>query len=273
MNSPPYENPERKERAFLRVPFKKKAKIFVDKKQYRNILINELSSIGLSFNIASDSALPEFFVIQFRFPTLRSIKTKVQVKNRTPAPGTIRMGVLFYDISRKDRFFINDYLSRYADFLLPCALFGVSAIMLSCDVLMRYFMYFINAYYEGAVFLKDFPKLEMPARYLALLIVYGALCFAATVFTNNAKKRNFILSIFFITLAFTFIAAKNLTYWTAGLWQSDNLLIQFFLCGQYAVLGVTALAITESIVSFKRVTAVLDSLNTHIRHNKEAKRT
>jgi len=221
-------------RIFLRVPVRLWAKAFLYGRWALNVIIDDLSTTGISFFVKKTVEVPESFEVDFRLgPFSRNIRSRVLVRDRIAASGGFRIGCVFVELAEKNNNLINKFVSKYLNLSLPSLLVCLSAILLTVDACLRILAYTVNLYYSQTLLGKSFNVGRIPDSYLVFLLSYGFFSFLSFMLTDRLKdddKRiRFMFGIFCLFIAFVFILNKNMDYLKTGLWRTNNSYILAFL--------------------------------------------
>lgn len=257
----PAQSPQDKERIFFRIPSNIRAKILIDGKEYAKVLIDDVSSAGLGFNLKEHKGLPDHFYLSFRLPdSLKTIIIAAQVKNRINKRGIVRIGCEFTMLSDENKQMINNYIVQLSDFSLPNFMLGIAALLFSLDALLRLFFYSVIVNYSNAPFLKTFAQLQMSPYYILALSLYAFVCFLALAFSDDMRKKGFLINFSCVSFAFLFVLVKHILYWKVQLAQLKYFSINPFAWIHTGLLMYAGLAILVGVGSFKRVMTVSDAL-------------
>ena len=260
----PAQSPQNKERIFFRIPSNICAKILIDGKEYAKVLIDDISSAGLGFNLKEHKGLPDNFHLSFRLPdSLKAIIIEVKVQNRINKRGIIRIGCEYIALSNECKQMINNYIVQLSDFSLPNFMLGIAALLFSLDALLRLFSYSAIVNYSNAPFLKDFAQLQMSPYYILGLSLYAFVCFLALAFSDDMRKKGFLINFSCVSVAFLFVLVKHIFYWKVQLAQVKSFTINPFSWIHTGLLVYAGLAILVALGSFKRVIAVSDALTAY----------
>ncbi|MBN3037945.1 MAG: PilZ domain-containing protein [Candidatus Omnitrophica bacterium] len=266
MDNNPTPPPEKQERIFFRLPIRVRAKTIFADRPGPDIVIDEISTAGFSFSVKAPVEFPETFEVSFRLPdSLKILRISVEVKDRVSVKDKQRIGCRFSDISDENKERINNYIIQLSDFSIPCVILSIATFLLSIDALCRLFAYLAIMNYARAPFLKGFSATSLSPYYILLLCFYAFICFMALVFSDDMRKRGFMINISCVGFAFIFILAKSILYWKVRMGQSHYLVLNPYSWIQFALLFYTALAIVVGATYLKRVVTVSDALQAHRR--------
>jgi hypothetical protein len=252
-----------KDRIFLRIPVNIQARIFIDDHP-KDVYTNDLSTSGLSFDIDNADNLVDCFEMHLRLPrSFKVLKITLKAVKRIDLPGKVRIGCRFLDISREDKECIDRFVTGFVEFALQSRILNVAAFFLFIDAVIRIFLFILNIYYEGTPFGKTDPVGGKLYYYGVVLFLYAVICLAANIFSNDVRRKGFMLRVSCISAAFIFIAAKNISYLGAGLWHSGYPFITAFLAAELAIVIYTGFAVWVCVNSIKKVIDISKSLYMH----------
>jgi len=252
-----------KDRIFLRIPVKIRARIFIDDHP-KDVYTNDLSTSGLSFDIDSADNLLDCFEMDLRLPrSFKVLKISLKAVKRIDLHGKVRIGCRFLEISREDKERIDRFVTGFVEFALQSRILNIAAFFLFIDALIRIFLFMLNIYYEGTLFGKTDPGGGKIYYYGAVLSLYAVICFAANIFSDDVRRKRFILRVSCISAAFIFIATKNISYFGSGLWHCGYPFIIAFLMADLAIVVYTGFAVWLCVNSIKKVIDISKSLYMH----------
>lgn len=255
--------PGAKDRIFLRIPTKIPATIFIDGSPSGKITVTNLSSTGLSLFAKKGVRIPDFFELKLRLPwQLRRIKIVLEVKNRTKAEETGRIGCRFLTISSKDAKAVSDYILRRTEFSPACTMFSVATFFLLLDALVRIFAWMISRYYREAHAEYVFANFQWYC-YGITLILYAVASFLACLYSCDLKKKRFLLSLLCGSVAFLFILVKFAFYCKMRLWVSEHAIVKALFWIESLLLVYVAYAALFFASSLKKMGFTASSIDTH----------
>jgi hypothetical protein len=250
-------------RVFLRFPAKIKAQLVIEGKLHDIIFINEISTKGLSLYVNENMELPNLFKVDLYFPGSREpIRVKVLVMNRHKSSGMMRVGCQFADLSYESNNIISGYIIKHTGFNRVSEIFSLGAFLLFCDALFRIYGYFIYLYFKRSV-TAGVVTVALPRLYGLILILYAIFCMIAFIYSEDTRRKNFNISLFFILAALVFYAGKNIEYFKAGLWGVDYSVLRPFLAVELLILIYVFLAIGISLIFSGKISNVLHLVRSH----------
>ena len=270
MNNPTQYLSNQTPRLVIRVPLKIRAKIYFKGQLHKDIVLNELSTRGFSFNNETIEDLPHYFELEFRMRKFsKIIRARVEIKNHKAVVGSLRIGCMFSDISEEDKDLIAACLSRYINFYIPHTIVSSAAFLLCIDATWRILACLIDFYYKGTEFGRSFQTTyDQNASYMVMLGLYLINTLVAFFFTDRLierkTKNDFLFSIIYLAPALVFILIKNIMYREFGLWQENDFFVRAFLTGQLLLILFTLYAIWTGIRLWLRIDVVLDSADSHL---------
>ena len=257
--------PKGGERVFLRIPAKLKAAIFIDNRPYKKVIINDLSTIGLSFYAQEDVKIPDSFEIRLRFPGhIKPIKTKVEARNQNNKNGMIRIGCQFVDLPKKDAYAISEYITHFIEFSLPCRLLGMAGFLLFVDALCRLFVYMINIYFIEVTATRNAAASRSLHLYGIILLLYAAGSFIVCVYSDNIKNKKFLINMCLGAGVFLFLSVKYINMYRLHTWNSDFLIGMVYFGFESFLIGYAGLALVLFTASIKKMVFIADSIESYV---------
>lgn len=269
-NRHPDKKPQREKRIFYRIPIKISAKLFINLHSYKKVILNDLSSTGLSFKIDKHIDIPTSAKICFRLPShLTKIDINLKIINTRIADDMLIVGCCFIDPSENTRKIITDYIVKFTDFSPYLKTFSLAAFLVLLDSLLRITAYSAIKYYQGTAFLKGNPAATISNTYILILIAYTISSFISFFNSGNIKKRNILLSIYSAVLASLFIITKSIIHFKMHLWASNYLFIRIYFWIEIALLIYIETAMILLISSIKKINLFSKSIKEHIHYREE----
>ncbi|UCC95052.1 MAG: PilZ domain-containing protein [Candidatus Omnitrophota bacterium] len=262
--------PSRNKRAFLRVPVRLRAKLYLKGSFYRTVLVQELSTNGVAFILKEESS-PDAFDLYLQLnPFSKAMKIRIEVRNRLKVPGGFRTGCSFAETSEKDQQLIDEYISRFVSIAGPSIALNVGAFFCSIDASWRILAYAIHSYYVSRQFAGTLPQPIAQYFYLFTLLLYAALSFTAFALPayviDRKAERRFLLSMECLLGAFVFVVTKSVLYWQVHLWRSEYLLVRGFFWAQFFLACYVGLAIAGGIGLLRKIDLILQIEEVHRSH-------
>lgn len=256
--------PAKKERVFFRVPVRIHAKVSAAGGAEQAALIAEISTTGLSFYIKDDQGLPDAFNLSFRpADSLKTLTIPVAAMNRSKVRGQMLIGCRFLQMGDEEKQKINNYVMQLADFSLPIMMLGIAAFLLSLDALFRIFAYTAIIHYARAPFLKETAIAHSSLTYSVALALYALISFTALFFSEDMRKKGFIITFSSVAVIFLFVLIKHIIYWTLSFSQVRFVAFNPYAWVHFALLMYAGLALVTAGTSLKRVIAVSNAIREH----------
>lgn len=265
------QEPAKPSRVYVRIPVKGTGKVFTKGNYIGAVVLNDISTTGLSLVVKNAEAFPDEFELKFRLKILWPLLTvRLQVKNRVKVPGGVRLGCTFEELAVYDRTLIEKYVISYCNYSLPAAMVSFAAFFCVVDAALRVFAYSLRLYYWLTKLGKNLQEVLAGDRYLALLLLYAIISSAAFLMAeisiNKKKKWCWGVTLALVSISFLFALAKSIAYIKSNLWQSDIFLSKLFLTGQALFAAYLGFSIVKGVKSLGKMQSVSDIETTHRSH-------
>jgi hypothetical protein len=258
-------------RVCVRIPVRIAAKIFVKGDFKSKVVVNDLSSTGISFLVKDPNSFPDRFEIHFRLGLFSPpIKVNLEVKNRIPQSSGTRLGCMFDFASDKDKKAVAIFITGFCDYSSPLNIVGWAALLCALDATIRIVAYAAFLYYRVTEQGVPLGAALTGNLYPLALLFYALAAVAALVFSAIAPKRKMrafsLAGIILLTTAFAFIIIKSVLYWRLGLIHTDVTLVKA-LCMCYGLFAVfVAHSLWVGADFLKRVKTIADIESIHRSH-------
>lgn len=257
--------PEEAKRVFLRISIRLPAKLYLNGKMVKKVLVTEISSGGLSFITNKSETIPNLFELRFRLGLFkRQLKMQMEVKNRINSSEGMRLGCGFVNPSEEEKNKIGGYVSKHIDIYLPYQALSFAGFLFFIDSLWRILAYLIKLYYAETPFGKNADIQPSIDFYGVILILYFLFSIAAFFIIKSGNKIHFLIGLICFVPPLIFVLAKNILYFRLGLWENNFLIIIFFWL-QVSFFIYAALSIFIGLVSVKKMKLVLGLMDLHKR--------
>ena len=234
--------PGKSQRVYFRITVKIPARIQMSAGKFYDVILNDLSSIGLSFNIEKNINLPKIFKMQFRIPgKFKTTECTVQPMNKLDSDSMYRIGCQIISISKEDSKKIYDYIIHITEFGPLKIFLNIITFLFLSDSLLKLLLFTAVSYYAGI--LSAQTGFFYRNIYPLFLAGYIFSCTISYFYNCNIKKNRFILGFVFTVLMVGFAGTRYLSYVRMKLWCVDfpYALKYFMLQSLLMAFGLTAI--------------------------------
>ncbi|MBP7217159.1 MAG: PilZ domain-containing protein [Candidatus Omnitrophica bacterium] len=250
----------REQRACLRVPLEGAALILVDGNPVKNVALQDISTLGLSFVCESGDGIPQVFDIQFLYHG-KEITTKVEIRNRIALDQKVRFGCKFLALSAELKRLITRNICELVSLSGPFLLVTIASLVAFCDAFMR--LVAVGAYVDALNIESNVALSFKGFIYICAVGIYAIFSSFAFVLSRKVlsefDKTLFLASTYCLIPLMIFIAARDMVYLGQLLSDFSSLgLVAFLTYAAFA--GFVGFAFVSSLASLRKLGGVLDIL-------------
>lgn len=262
MTDPAADSISAPQRIFLRLPVNLPATVIIDNQPCENVTISDLSSTGISIKTAEDKRLPPIFDLRFRLSFFSTpITARVEIKNRTPAGNSVRIGCIFLEARDEGQELINDYIEKFLNFNFADSLIFTTAFLCFIDVLWKLYARFVNEYYAGTEFGRSAGTYAPSPFSEAAFICYAVLSLAAvlmTAYNTPIKgKPRFMVCITLFMAILAYLSWKNIFCIQYKLWDAGFLIAKAAFWWEVFLGSCVAASIIICLAFLKKISLIL----------------
>jgi len=254
---------EIKRRMFLRIPVRVEGALFLEDAAPSKIEIIELSSAGVALVTEQTLEGMQEFAIAFSLGKMfKTIRVKVQVRNRMVMGKRVRLGCKFLDLMEADKNVIAGYVSRFVALAAPTVWPTTISLLCFVDALVRIIALMLE--HDAGGFEQAQLLLMGEQRHFVMLTLYAFCALAAfglrVPITNEREKRRYVLSALFLAAACIFTVARGVQLAPHLLEYIKTPVLLYFASG-YMVFGlITLFVVISSLLSFRKISTALNVL-------------